>query len=667
MSKPRVALTAVLSSILLATTAATVVAADPSEVPTFVRTWGSVGTADGQFIDPRGIATDSSGNVYVVEYGNQRVQKFTSSGSFVTKWGSYGRGEGQFIHPWGIAADAAGNIYVSDIGNKRIEKFSSSGTFLAQWGNEGTDDGQFMTPGGVATDSAGDVYVADSGNDRIQKFTSSGTFLTTWGSSGLSDGEFETPSDVTVDRAGNVYVADLLHHQIQKFSSTGTFIARVGGGLLSDPIAVASDSADNLYVSNRNADQIVKFSSTGTFLATWGTSGADDGQFRDPVGIAVDDSDNVFVVDPGNGVEPGNGRIEEFSYLEEVPPVADVSPSSLDFGNVTVGVPSASQQVTVTADADGGAVHIGQLATTGTNATEFGIGSDQCSNTTLTAGTSCTALVTLVPLGRGLRTATLNVPDDAADSPQTVSLTGSGVAPVASLSPASLGFGTVEIGTTSPSQVLTITNTGDEGQSLTFTSLVVGGMNAADFAITSDGCVTAGAVLGKDASCRIGITFTPGAAGARSATLTLRDNAGDSPQIVTLSGTGGTPSADLAIGISAAAGGAKAKGRLTYTITIYNAGPSTALNLLLNDTLSSQTTFVSAAPSHGTCVSPLPGASGVVACNLGSLTSGGSAPMQIVVTVIAKKGSVTNTVTVSSSTADPNLANNTASITTHVK
>ncbi|MBF0339103.1 MAG: hypothetical protein HQL05_14890 [Nitrospirae bacterium] len=74
------------------------------------------------------------------------MQKFTSSGQFITKWGSNGSNDGQFDSLAGIATDSSGNIYVVDAGNSRIQKFSSSGQFLTKWGSKGSDDGQFKSP-----------------------------------------------------------------------------------------------------------------------------------------------------------------------------------------------------------------------------------------------------------------------------------------------------------------------------------------------------------------------------------------------------------------------------------------------------------------------------------------------------------------------------------------
>ncbi len=221
----------------------------------FILKWGRQGFGERQFYSPHGVAVDSSGNVYVAEWSNHRIQKFTSDGKFITMWGSNGSGEGQFNYPHGIAVDSSGNVYVTEVYTHRIQKFTSDGKFIAVWGSNGSGEGQFNNPRGVAVDLSGNVYVADTKNQRIQKFTSDGKFITMWGSKGSAEGQFNNTFGLAVDSSSNVYVADVNNHRIQKFTSDGAFITM------------------------------------------WGSYGSGDGQFDEHCGLAVDSSGNVYVVD----------------------------------------------------------------------------------------------------------------------------------------------------------------------------------------------------------------------------------------------------------------------------------------------------------------------------------------------------------------------------------
>jgi DNA-binding beta-propeller fold protein YncE len=289
---------------------------------TFLTTWGNAGSGNGQFSHPVGVATDASGNVYVVDAGNHRIQKFDASGTFLTTWGSAGLGNGQFNFllnnptPTGVATDGSGNVYVADTLNHRIQKFDASGTFLTTWGSAGLGNGQFGYATGVATDGSGNVYVADAGfgvdgRDRIQKFDASGTFLTTWGSAGSANGQFKDPLGVGTDASGNVYVADATNSRIQKFDANGVFLTTWGSaravGEFDSPGGVATDASGDVYVADAGNDRIQKFDASGTFLTTWGSAGSGNGQFLSgATGVATDGSGNVYVADAGNN------RIQKF-------------------------------------------------------------------------------------------------------------------------------------------------------------------------------------------------------------------------------------------------------------------------------------------------------------------------------------------------------------------
>ena len=104
-------------------------------------------------------------------HGNNRIQKFDSTRNvFFTKWGSPGTGDGQFSGATGIALDSSGNLYVADTNNSRIQKFDNTGTFLTKWGSYGSGNGQFYSATGIAVDGSGNIFVADPNGQRIQKF-----------------------------------------------------------------------------------------------------------------------------------------------------------------------------------------------------------------------------------------------------------------------------------------------------------------------------------------------------------------------------------------------------------------------------------------------------------------------------------------------------------------
>ena len=102
---------------------------------------------------PSGIAVDTSGNVYVADTDNNRIQKFTSDGNFIKEWGRTGSGPGEFSHPSGIAVMNSGNVYVADTGNNRIQKFTSDGKYISYFGEFGYDEDKFNHPMDMDIDS----------------------------------------------------------------------------------------------------------------------------------------------------------------------------------------------------------------------------------------------------------------------------------------------------------------------------------------------------------------------------------------------------------------------------------------------------------------------------------------------------------------------------------
>jgi len=305
--------------------------------PSFSAQWGTYGLQNtGQFAFPQGVSIDSSGNVYVTDLGNRRVEKFDNNGNFLFTFGTKGTGDGQFNAPVGIAV-TSNSIYVVDNARNDIQKFDSTGKFVTKWGGQGANTGQFLLPQGVTVDPSGDVYVVDTGNSRIEKFDSTGKFLLTIGQSGLGDGQFLSPRAIVADSQGSIYVADSGGNKIEKFTQDGVFLKTFDastGANLQTPLGMSVDNSGNIFVADSGSNRIVELDTNGHPVTSWGSQGTGADFFDNPRATAVDSNGNVFVVDSNNN------RIQKF--VSAAPIIA----SPTQTANKTVTTPT--QQVTVT-------------------------------------------------------------------------------------------------------------------------------------------------------------------------------------------------------------------------------------------------------------------------------------------------------------------------------
>ncbi|MBK8452865.1 MAG: 6-bladed beta-propeller [Thiofilum sp.] len=264
-------------------------------------------TKNGTLNFPHDIAVDSSGNMYVSDTDNHRVQKFNANGQFVSNWGQYGEGLGDFWYPLGLAIDTNNNIYVADSYNHRIQKFTNTGVFIASYGEYGSNNGQFKYPEDVALDNVGNIYVVDTDNNRIQKLNSNGVYITKWGSSGSNNSQFSLARQVALDIYNNVYVVEEGNHRVQKFTSSGSFLAKWGihgdrDGQLFWPYGMALDRRNNVFLGDYYSG-IQKFTNLGSFLMRWSDSGYNDGYTTTIRGMVLDNKGTLYVTDRGTGVQ----------------------------------------------------------------------------------------------------------------------------------------------------------------------------------------------------------------------------------------------------------------------------------------------------------------------------------------------------------------------------
>src|SRR3989454_463203 len=220
--------------------------------------------------------------------------------------------------------------------------------------------------------------------------------------------------------------------------------------------------------------------------------------------------------------------------------------TNLAFGTQRLSTTSPVQTLTLT-NSGTATLSITSIVLAGLNPGDFAIAAGNTCPTgagSVAPGASCTISISFTPEATGARTATVTITDDAPGSPQLVSLVGMGIAPAVTLAPTNLAFDTQRLSTTSPAQTVTLTNSGTA--TLSITSIALAGSNPGDFAIAAGTTCTNGATVVAGASCLLNLTFTPTAASARTATVTITDDAPGSPQSVSLAGMGIAPAVTLA-------------------------------------------------------------------------------------------------------------------------
>ena len=567
--------------------------------------FGTQGTGTGQFYGPSGIALDSAGRIYITDTYNDRIVRIDDmNGTNWTSFGGYGAGVGQFASPQSISIDPTGHIWVLDNGNGRLIRMDDmNGTNWTTVGSGGSGVGQFgalsSAPG---FDAQGRIYFADAGNRWIARFDDLN--FTNWTTLGQSQPVgpyiylFGGPIGVVTDQAGKIYVADGAN-VIRLDDMTGANWTSISLGTFA-PHTIAIDSSGMVVLGNGYNAQIVDSKATvltsnisglvqGVYVSVYGvaplslpsprpsaisftpstlTFSQNIGSPSAPQTITVtnfggsninwltlsatgpfSETNNcpavllpaascavsVTFTPPAPGAASGTIGVSDDSY--NLGPLqtlvlngagtalaATITPASISFSSQVIGTSSKASNVTVQSSGTG-PVQVTNVALTGPFTQ-----TNNCSGSIASAA-SCTIAVVFSPAVVGSASGVLTIADNA--GMQTVNVTGTGSAPV-TFSATSLSFGTLALGNTSAAKTVTVTNR--LSTVLTFASISVpaGG----PFAISSNTCGTG---IAPGATCTVGVTFTPAALGAATGTLTFADSAINSPQAVSLSGTGSAP------------------------------------------------------------------------------------------------------------------------------
>jgi|GEM_PF-1336133 len=459
---------------------------------------GSTGTGVNHFYGPHGVAVDSSGRIYVADTYNCRVVRVNDiSGAGWKTLGACGHGAKQFSTSLAdIALDSNDRIYVADSGNGRIVRFDDmSGTNWTTFGTAGSGTNRLSGAQGVALDSSNRIYIADTGNRRLVRIDNmSGANWTTLSQSPVIGSyiyTFAAPAHVALDPTGRIEVGD------------GTKVIRV------------DDMTGANWVSTDVGTTI-----EGLSVDDGGTTFIGGTQSSGGAGLAMLD-------DPATGAGfITSNFISQTGGIYAVPvtspvPAVTLAPSTLTFASQNTGTVSPAQDVLLT-NFGSAPLEISKLV-----ASRDFSESDDC-GPTLDGGSNCTIGVTYAPTKTGKESGTVTIGDNAFTGVQTISLSGTGTAPIAGIAPAALNYEPQAINTASGIQLVYLTNSGTGPLTFSGPGITATG----DFAQTNN----CGAALAPQTSCMISVTFTPTLVGVEAGALTVTGNT--APLTVALKGTG---------------------------------------------------------------------------------------------------------------------------------
>ena len=271
----------------------------------FEAVFGEIGSGEGQFLDPEGLTLDMSGNLFVVDTGNDRVQKGSPNGTFLMAVGAPGWEDGQFNKPSGIAAGKGLEIYGAYSRNRRIQVFNFNLRLLAVIGGPDVDASvAWGTLGGIAVTDADEILVGDIDADQLVQIDTYSRVDRSFGGFGYGAGNLRRPLGIATEGRDAVYVCDSENDRIAGFDRFGNFQKAMGEDMLMQPSALCVGPQRTLIVADTGHHRIGVFDLHSGRVAGF-LGGPDPGKgpmaFQTPRGVAFGRAGRLFVLDSGKG------------------------------------------------------------------------------------------------------------------------------------------------------------------------------------------------------------------------------------------------------------------------------------------------------------------------------------------------------------------------------
>jgi hypothetical protein len=259
-----------------------------------------IGTA--KLSQPLGMDIDPDGNIYLADTGNNRILKCNRRGELRREAGGFGFDKQQFDRPVDIWAGNGLDVFVVDYNNQRLERYDKDLNYIASYYSDEVQPAslQFGYPAAVGFSTNGEIFLADHEFNRVLRIDSFGKPKSSFGDFNWGEGRLARPAKILLTARQKIFVSDSTAEAIVEFDYYGNFVRRLGEGVLRDPAGLAAQrNSALLFVADRANHRIVCFGNDGEKILDFGKRGRAPAEFSFPADVAVH-GNRIFVLDTGN-------------------------------------------------------------------------------------------------------------------------------------------------------------------------------------------------------------------------------------------------------------------------------------------------------------------------------------------------------------------------------